>query len=46
MAWEDFVDSSLADRFERLEDLLDVIYKRANGIFLLMEYISKNKQDE
>ncbi|MDI6801170.1 MAG: hypothetical protein QMD01_03805 [Thermodesulfovibrionales bacterium] len=45
-AEEDFVNSSLADRLEKLEDLLDVIYKRAKGIFLLMEYISKNKQDE
>ncbi|MCL4537727.1 MAG: hypothetical protein M1610_09075 [Nitrospirae bacterium] len=45
-AEEDFVNSSLADRFEKLEDILDVIYKRANSIFLLMEYISKNKQDE
>ncbi|WP_333653341.1 hypothetical protein [Dissulfurispira sp.] len=40
-AEEDFVDSSLEDRFEKLEDILDVIYKRANSIFLLMEYISK-----
>ncbi|MDA8223328.1 MAG: hypothetical protein M0Z35_16875, partial [Desulfitobacterium hafniense] len=45
-AEEDFVNSSLADRFEKLEDILDVIYKRANSIFLLMEYISKNKQDD
>jgi len=45
-AEEDFVDSSLEDRFEKLEDILDVIYKRANSIFLLMEYISKNKRDE
>lgn len=42
---EDFVNSSLTDRFEKLEDLLDVIYKRAKGMFLLMEYISKNKQE-
>jgi hypothetical protein len=43
---EDFVNNSLTDRFEKLEDLLDVINKRAKGIFLLMEYISKNKQDK
>ncbi len=42
-AEEDFMDSSLTDRFEKLEDLLDVILKRAKGIFLLMEYISKGQ---
>jgi len=44
-AEEDFMNSSLTDRFEKLEDLLDVILKRAKGIFLLMEYISKGKQN-
>ena len=43
-AEEDFLNSSLTDRFEKLEDLLDVIVKRAKGIFLLMDYISKSKQ--
>ena len=43
-AEEDFVNSSITDRFEKLEDLLDMISKRAKGIFLLMEYISKGKQ--
>lgn len=43
---ENFVNNSLTDRFEKLEDLLDVLNKRAKGIFLLMEYISKNKQDK
>ncbi len=43
-AEEDFMNSSLTDRLEKLEDLLDVISKRAKGIFLLMEYISKDKQ--
>lgn len=42
-AEEDFMDSSPTDRFEKLEDLLDVISKRAKGIFLLMEYISKKQ---
>ena len=42
-AEEDFVNSSLTDRFERFEDTLDVTLKRAKGIFLLMEYISKGK---
>ncbi len=42
-AEEDFMDSSLTDRFEKLEDLLDMISKRAKGIFLLMEYISKRQ---
>jgi hypothetical protein len=41
-AEEDFMNRSLTDRFEKIEDLLDVILKRAKGIFLLMEYISKN----
>ena len=44
-AEEDFMNSSLTDRFEKLEDLLDVILKRAKGLFLLMEYISKGKQN-
>ncbi len=43
LAEEDFIDSSLTDRFERLEDLLELISKRAKGIFLLMEYISKKQ---
>jgi hypothetical protein len=43
-AEEDFMNSSLTDRFQKLEDLLDVISKRAKGIFLLMEYISKGKK--
>ncbi len=42
-AEEDFVDSSLTDRLERLEDLLDLISKRGKGIFLLMEFVSKGK---
>jgi hypothetical protein len=42
---EDFVDSSLTDRFEKCENLLDVILGRAKGIFLLMEYISRGKQN-
>lgn len=44
-AEKDFVNSSLTDRFEKLEDTIEVILKRAKGIFLLMEYISKGKQD-
>ena len=43
-AEEDFPDSALADRFEKIEDILDVILKRAKAIFLLTEYISKNKR--
>ena len=42
-AEEDFMNSSLTDRFEKLENLLDVISKRTKGIFLLMEYISKRQ---
>jgi hypothetical protein len=44
-AEEDFVDSSLTDRFEIFEDLLDLILKRGKGIFLLMEYVSKDRQN-
>ncbi len=40
----DFIDRSITDRFERLEDLLGVISKRARGIFLLIEYFS-NRQN-
>ncbi len=43
-AEEAFVDSSLADRFERCENILDVIYKRTRGIFALLEYILKDNQ--
>jgi hypothetical protein len=43
-AEEAFVNSSLTYRFEKLENILNVIHTRANGIFMLLEYISKNKQ--
>jgi hypothetical protein len=43
-AEEDFVDSSLTERSEKIEDLLDVSLRRAKGIFLLVEYISRNGQ--
>ena len=42
-AEEDFVNSSLTSRFEKLEDTIDVILRRAKGIFLLVEYTSKGK---
>ncbi len=41
---EAFVDSSLRDRFDKLENILNVIHKRAKGLFFLMEYIAKEKQ--
>ena len=41
---EAFVDNSLTDGFEKLENILDVIHKRAKGIFELMKYISEDKQ--
>jgi len=41
---EAFIDSSLKDRFDKLEDILSVIHKRAKGLFLLMEYVAKEKQ--
>ncbi len=40
-AEEDFIDSTLTDSFEKLEDLLGVISKRTRGIFLLIEYLSQ-----
>ncbi len=42
-AEEAFVDDSLTDRLERLENILDVIHKRAKGIFVLMDYQSKTR---
>lgn len=43
-AEETFVNSSLTDPNERLEDILNVIRARVNGIFELLEYISKIRQ--
>jgi hypothetical protein len=43
-AEETFVNGSLTDPNERLEDILNVIHSRVNGIFELMEYISKIRQ--
>ena len=42
---ETFLNSSLIDKFEHFDNLLDVTLKRAKGIFLLVEYKSKNKQN-
>ncbi len=42
-AEEAYVDTSLRDRFDRLESILNVIHKRAKGLFLLTEYIAKEK---
>jgi hypothetical protein len=43
-AEEEFVNAAITDRCERIEDLLDVILKRAKALFLLMEYISEQEQ--
>jgi len=43
-AEEAFVESSLIDRFERCENILDVINKRVRGLFLLLEDILKDQQ--
>lgn len=43
-AEETFANSSLTDPNERLEDILDVIHSRVNGIFELLGYISKIRQ--
>ncbi len=42
-AEEAFVNGSLT-RFDKLENILNVIHTRAKGLFLLMEYIAKEKQ--
>jgi hypothetical protein len=41
-AEETFINSSLMDSLERLEDVLNVIHKRAKAIYALMEYVSKH----
>jgi hypothetical protein len=43
-AEEAFVDSALPDRFDRLENLLTVIYQRSKALFLLLEYFAGGKQ--
>lgn len=43
-AEEAFVDISLTNRFARLENVLNVIQKRAQGLFILMEYLSKQEE--
>jgi len=35
-----FLDSSLTNRFARLENVLDVIQKRVQGLYTLMEFLS------
>ena len=40
-AEEAFVDDMLTNRFARLENVLDVIHKRTNGLYALMEYFTK-----
>ena len=40
-AEEAFVDISLTNRFARLENVLNVIQKRAHGLYMLVEYLSK-----
>lgn len=43
-AEEAFVNSSLTSQNEKLDNILNVIHARVNGIFMLLEYISKNKE--
>jgi hypothetical protein len=43
-AEEIFVNGSLTDPLDRLEDILNVIQSRVNGMFELLEYISKIRQ--
>jgi hypothetical protein len=44
-AEEAFVDNSLTDRFERMENIIHVIHKRAKALFLLLEDVRKNQQN-
>ncbi len=43
-AEEAFVNTSLIDELAKLENILSVIHKRANVIFTVLEYISKNRK--
>jgi hypothetical protein len=43
-AEEAFVNGSRTCRDENLENILNVIHARANGIFILLEYILKIKE--
>ncbi len=43
-AEEAFVDTSLTDRFARLENVLDVIHKRSKGLYTMMDYLSRQKK--
>ena len=36
-----FVNTSLIDGFDKLDDVLNVIHKRAKALFMVIEYISK-----
>ena len=39
---EAFINKSFTDRFEKLEGILNVIHKRAKGLFLLLDDARKN----
>ena len=43
-AEEAFVNTSLIDELAKLENILSVIHKRANVIFTVLEYISKDRK--
>ena len=43
-AEEVFIDTALTDELERLDCALDVIRKRAGAIFILMDYVSKERE--
>ncbi len=43
-AEETFVNGSLTDPIERLEDIINVIHSRVNCIFELLGYISKMRR--
>lgn len=44
-AEEAFLNDSLTNKFDRLEDILSLIHKRAKAIFLLTEYLAKEKRE-
>ena len=42
-AEEVFIDTTLADELDVIEDILDVILKRAEALFALMDYVLKER---
>ena len=43
-AAEEFIDTSLTDPIEKLDNVLGVINKRARAIVVLLDYLAQNKK--